>query len=82
MVAVGVTEIVAPDPTGAPPHEAEYQSQVAPAPKEPPTTARVVGPPQVTAGLAVAEVGAVENELTLTVTEAQAVVLHVPEAKT
>ena len=67
-----------PVPAGVPPQEAEYHLAVAPVPALPPTSVRVVLPP-----LQMVEVpeilrGAVEGVLTVTLTEAQDVVLHIP----
>ena len=71
-----------PVPAGVPPHEAEYHLAVAPVPALPPTSVRVVLPP-----LQMVEVpeilrGAVEGVLTVTLTEAQVVVLHIPLYRT
>ena len=66
--------IEAPVPTDAPPHDPEYQFQLAPDPKDPPTTVNVVGSPQVVLGLAVADVGSTDGVLIVTVTDTQAVV--------
>ena len=69
--------------TAVPPQETEYQCHEAPSPSEPPMTERVVLPPgQMAAGPAEAPIGAVETALTVTVTWAQAVVSHVPCART
>ena len=48
----------APLPTNVPPQVPEYQNQDAPVPREPPATLKVVTPPQVGFGLALAEDGA------------------------
>jgi hypothetical protein len=49
----------------------------------PPLTVSVLElPKQTDAGVAVAEVAAVEIEFTVTVTETHAVLLHVPSART
>ena len=67
-----------PVPASVPPHEAEYHLAVAPVPALPPTSVKVVLPP-----LQIVETpeilrGAVEGVLTVTLTEAQDVVLQVP----
>ena len=67
-----------PVPAGVPPHDAEYHLAVAPVPALPPTSVKVVLPP-----LQMVEVpeilrGAVEGVFTVTLTEAQVVVLHIP----
>ena len=67
---------------GVPPHVASYSSQLAEVPKEPPTTIKVdVCVEHRPDGVAVKEVGATELVLTLTVTDAQAVVLQAPLAR-
>ena len=69
--------------TTVPVQDPESNCQVAPLPKDPPLTVRVVGEPlHIVVGLAVKEVGAVELLFTVTVTEAQVVVLQVPTAFT
>ena len=52
-----------------PPHDTVYHCQVAPVPKEPPVSAKVIAVPgqTVNEGLPVTEVGAVELEFTVTV---------------
>ena len=65
-------------PSAVPPHDPENQSHVAPVPRDPPATVNVVGPPQVVLGLAVADVGATERVLNVTVTDAQAVLPQPP----
>ena len=67
-----------PVPAGVPPHDAEYHLAVAPVPALPPTSVKVVLPP-----LQMVEVpeilrGAIEGVFTVTLTEAQVVVLHIP----
>ena len=72
-----------PLPTSVPAQEPLYQFQLAPVPSEPPVTDSVVLlPEQMVVAVAEAEAGAVESALTVTVTEAQAVVLQVPSART
>jgi hypothetical protein len=72
-----------PVPTNVVPHPPVYQFHTAPVPKEPPFTDNVVELPGHT-WFTVAEilVGAVEFVLTFIVSDAQAVVLHVPCAST
>ena len=82
MVAVGDTEILPfepdPVPTNVPPQLPEYHFHDPQEPNEPPLTVKVEVPPTgILAGLAVAEVGFVEfvqEDVTVTVTDAQAVV--------
>lgn len=70
-------------PTTVPPQLPEYQVHTAPVPNEPPETERVVGlPAQTGFMLAEAPVGSVDDELTVTVYEAQEVVLQSPAAST
>jgi hypothetical protein len=78
----GETEIDAPDPAEEPPQLPVYHCHEAPVPSDPPTTVSVVEPPQVGFVVALIEVGAVEFVLTVTVNDAQVVVLQVPEALT
>ena len=71
-----------PVPASVPPHEAEYHLAVAPVPALPPTSVKVVLPP-----LQIVETpeilrGAVEGLFTVTLTEAQVVVLQVPLYRT
>lgn len=83
VVAVGDTLMDAPVPTSVPPHDPLYQFHVAPVPSEPPLTVSVDEPEgQMLGELAVADVGAVEEVLSDTVTLWQEVVLHVPAAFT
>ncbi len=85
MVAVGTTEKVVPVvvPTNVPPHDPVYHFQLAPAPSVPPLTVRLtVVPGQTTEDEAVILVPGLEVSLTLIVTFAQPVVLHVPSALT
>ena len=83
MVAEGKTTIELPLPCGVPPQLTEYHSHVAPVPNDPPATLNVVELPSHT-GLALADAltGAVDKLFTVTVTLTQAVVLHVPSART
>ncbi len=69
----------APLPTNVPPQLPEYHCTTAPVPKAPPTADKVVAVPAQTVVVPEIDVGATEDELTVTVTEAHAVVLHVPE---
>ena len=78
VFVVGDTVMLLPVPAGVPPHEPEYHLTVAPVPALPPTSVRVVLPP-----LQIVETpeilrGGVENVFTVTLTEAQDVVLQVP----
>ncbi len=82
-MVVGDTVTLEPEPTAVPPQDALYHCQEAPTPKDPPLTVKVEElPEQIVVALAKADVGAVEFELTVTVTLTQAVVLHVPVALT
>ena len=75
--------IDAPLPTRVPAQTPVYHFQLAPVPREPPTTLRVVDPPtQKLLLLVVADVGSVEAVFTVTVMLAQAVVLQSPSALT
>ena len=58
VVEPGETFIEEPLPTNEPPQAPEYQNHWAPVPREPPETNKVVEPPQVGFGLALAEDGA------------------------
>ncbi len=79
----GETETEVPEPTNVPPHEPLYHCHDAPEPREPTFTVNVEGLPEhIVVGVADADVGAVEFEFTDTVTLTQAVVLHVPSART
>ena len=70
----GLTEKLLPVPTSVPPHEAVYQFIIHPVPKVPPLIeSKLAFPLQITAGNAVAVVGAIDSWFTVTVTEAQAV---------
>ena len=71
-----------PDPTAVPPHEAEYHLAVAPVPALPPTSVRVVLSPLQTVKTPEILRGAVESVFTVTLTEAQVVVLQVPLYRT
>jgi hypothetical protein len=83
VVELGETLMDEPDPTYVPPQLPEYHCQEAPLPNEPPTTLNTVEPPpQRGLGLAVADEGADEEELTFTVTAAHPVVLQFPSALT
>ena len=83
VVEEGVTEILDPVPTNVPPHEPEYQFQLAPVPRDPPVTTRVVAVPwQTESCVAPALVAAVEGVFITTVTASQVVVLHCPSART
>ena len=74
--------IDAPDPAEVPPQLPVNHCHEAPVPSDPPTTESVVEPPQVGFVVALIEVGAVEFVFTVTVKEAQVVVLQVPDALT
>lgn len=83
VVVAGLTARELPLPTAVPPQEPLYHWKLAPVPSEPPVKDRVVPlPEQMVVGLALADAGAVESVFTVTVTEAQAVVLQVPSART
>lgn len=82
-MVLGDTLMEEPVPTKVPPQLPEYHFHDAPVPKEPPETLNTVEPPPQTGlGLALAEEGAEEEEFTLTVTDAQDVVLQLPSALT
>ena len=82
-MVTGDTPNVVPAPSKVPPQDPEYQFQVAPVPKVPPVTERVVAwLGQVGLTLADTLAAATELVLTVTVTLTQAVVLQVPSART
>ena len=81
--AVGFTVIELPVPADVPPHEPVYQCHVAPVPRLPPVTIRVLLVPlQVLLFAIETPVGDVDKELTTTVPFAQPVVLQAPSALT
>ena len=82
VVLPGATVIEVPLPAEVPPQELLYHCQVAPVPKEPPTTVKVVLPPAQMVVVPLIELGAVESVCTVTVVLAQVVVLQVPSART
>ena len=67
-----------PVPADAPPHVPMNHCAVAPVPITPPVTESVVVAPSQMLVVLVIPVGAVENVFTVTVVDAQVVVLHVP----
>ena len=67
-----------PVPASVPPHEAEYHLAVAPVPALPPTSVKVVLQPLQMVETPEILRGAVESVFTVTLTEAQVVVLQVP----
>ena len=79
---VGLTVTDEPVPTKVPPQLPEYHFQLAPVPRLPPLTVRVVLPPLQMVVVPVMPVAAVERLLTVTVALAHVVVLHVPSALT
>ena len=79
---VGVTETDGPLPTAVPPQLPLYHCQLAPVPNVPPTTESVVEPPSQIVVVPDIEEAATEGWLTVTVTETQAVKLHIPSART
>jgi hypothetical protein len=83
VVVVGLTLKLLPVPTNVPPQEAVYQAMVSSSPPPPPTSERVLEPPlQIVLGVAVADDGSADLCFTVTVTDAQVVVLQSPSAKT
>ena len=68
--------------TRVPPHDPLNNCHSAPVPSVPPLIVMVDEPEQIEEGVAVKEAGAIELVLTVTVTEAHEVVLHVPLALT
>ena len=68
-----------PVPADVPPHEPVNHSAVAPVPAVPPLKLSVVDSPSHIVVVPVIPVGAAESVFTVTVAEAQVVVLHVPE---
>lgn len=71
-----------PVPTKVPPHDPEYQFHTPAVPNEPPVNESVVEPLHIGLRLADALVAATESVFTVTVTEAQAVELQFPSART
>jgi hypothetical protein len=83
VVEAGETVMLVPLPTDVAPHDPLYHRHVAPLPRLPPDTDTVDEPPLGTfAGEAVALAAAVDCVFDVTVALAQAVVLHVPSART
>ena len=77
-MVVGETVMLFPVPADVPPQDTVNHSAVAPVPALPPATVSVVLPPLQMVVVPVAPVGAVDKVLTVTVTVAHVVVLHVP----
>jgi hypothetical protein len=71
-----------PEPTKVPPQVPLYQRKTPPVPRLPPLTVSVVLLPLQMVVVPVIAVGAEDKVFTLTVVVAQAVVLHVPSART
>lgn len=83
MLVVGETTIADPVPNKAPPQLPLYHFQLAPVPKLPPLTVRVVLLPEhIVDDVAAILVAAIEVSLTVISFEIQAVVLQVPSALT
>ena len=82
VVVVGETVILLPVPTAVPPQESVNHCAVEPDPAVPPDIVNVVELPLQIVEVPVILVGATENELTVTVTDAHVVVLHVPLYRT
>jgi hypothetical protein len=84
VVTDGETERDEPVPMEAPfPHPPAYQTQLAPFPKEPPLTERVLFPlPQRIGADGEAEEGSTDGVFMVTVMEAQFVILQGPSART
>ena len=78
VLVVGETVMLLPVPAGVPPQEAEYHFALAPVPALPPTSVKVVLPPLHKVETPEILRGAVESVFTVTLTEAQDVVLQVP----
>ena len=69
-----------PVPTDVPPQEPANHWAVAPVPAVPPDNVKVVDPPaQIVVAVAEMPIGATDGAFTVTVTDAQVVVLQVPE---
>jgi hypothetical protein len=83
VVEAGVTAMLLPVPIKVPPQALVYHLQRALLPKEPPFTVRVTtAPPQVLSRLLTTETGATDKVFTLMVRVINAVVLHIPSART
>ena len=78
MFELGDTVIEFPVPITVLPQEPLNHWTVAPVPAEPPLIVSVVDPPEQIVVVPVIPVGATERLLTVTVADAQVVVLHVP----
>ena len=78
VLVVGETVMLLPIPAGVPPHEAVYHLAIALVPALPPTSVKVVLPPLQMVETPEILRGAVEGVFTVTLTEAQVVVLQVP----
>ena len=74
----GDTVMLLPVPTLVPPQEPLNHSAEAPVPDTPPTKLKVVLPPAQSDVVPLIPVGAEESVLTVTIAEAQVVVLQVP----
>jgi hypothetical protein len=80
VVTVGETVMLLPVPAGVPPQEPENHCAVAPVPAVPPDKVKVVdAPAQIVVAVAEIPVGATEGVFTVTVTDAQVVVLQTLE---
>ena len=79
---VGETVMLFPVPADVPPQEPVNHCHTAPVPNEPPLTVNVVELPLHIVDVPVMDVGTVDSEFTVTVCDAHAVVLHVPDART
>jgi hypothetical protein len=82
VVLAGVTFMASPIPAGVPPHDPVNHCVTAPVPFDPPTTVNVVLLPAQMVVVPVTPVGAVDDVFTVTVTDAQSVVLHAPLYRT
>jgi hypothetical protein len=77
VVAVGDTLMLLPVPADVPPQEPVNHCATAPVPAVPPDTVKVVEAPAQIVVLPVMPVGATDGVFTVTVTDAQGVVLQV-----
>ena len=82
METVGFRTGEFPEITNVPPHEPEYQFQLAPVPRLPPIIPRVVDKPSQIGLKPETEVEGVDNVLITIVTLTHEVVLQSPEART
>jgi hypothetical protein len=83
VVTVGDTFNVLPEPIEVPPHVPAYHFQLAPVPKVPPLTVRTTSVPvQVVSSEALMLLAANESAFSVIILLTQAVLPHIPSART